>query len=64
MPTETRFLDEEHNIVTPADAAFVVHTVTDQKGKVIEERWERVVSVGSSSTDTGELVAIYESAYK
>ena len=62
MPTETRFLDEEHNIVAPSDAVFVVHTVTDEKGKVIEERWERVVSVDSTPTDTGELISMYESA--
>lgn len=64
MPTETIFLDEEHNIVAPSDAVFVVHTVTDEKGNVIEERWECVVSVDSTPTDIGELISIYESAYK
>ena len=64
MPTETRFLDEEHNIVAPSDAVFVVHTVTDEKGKVIEERWERVVSVDSTPTDTSEQISTYETAYQ
>jgi hypothetical protein len=64
MPTKTVFLDEEHNIVSPSEAVLVVHTVTDKKGNLIEERWECVVSVDSKLTDIGELISIYESAYK
>ena len=61
MPTKTVFLDEEHNLVDPADSVFVVNTKTDEKGHVLEERWERTVSVSSVPTKEGKLLAIYES---
>ena len=42
MPTETVFLDEDHNFVQPEKARYFVRTETDVEGRVIDEVWVRL----------------------
>jgi hypothetical protein len=42
MPTETAFLDKDHNFVQPEKAHYYVRTETDAEGRVIDEVWVRL----------------------
>jgi hypothetical protein len=42
MPTETVFLDKDHNFAQPEKAHYYVRTETDAEGRVIDEVWVRL----------------------
>jgi len=42
MPTDTVFLDKDHNFAQPEKARYFVRTETDAEGRVIDEVWVRL----------------------
>jgi hypothetical protein len=50
MPTETAFLDKDHNFAQPEKARYFVRTESDAQGRVIDEVWVRLDSEPDSET--------------
>lgn len=55
MPTTKVYLDDDNNIAQEDEATQAVVTETDDQGRLVEERWLRIVRPGSAEADHMEI---------
>lgn len=56
MPISVVYLDQENNVVPPDQATAAVESETDDQGRLVEERWVRIVRPGSDEAEMVEIV--------